>query len=406
MGKTVLNRKSKLYINFFVFFVTILICLLLLEFGLRIIDPNGASHKMRMAKYGPQIYRFDHHQHHTLRSKINIIYKSKEYIAKVKTNSIGLRDYDIHQLNASPSKKILLLGDSVIEAIQVNIKNTVSKQLENYLNSGNPEQYTVINAGVSSYSPILEYIQLKRLVPIFNPYIAILGLYINDFGGDFELSNKKNNKYDDQRTISAVEGDIYFYKPQHFFNRHLYFYYFWQDMKIRSKNLIKKLIIYFGLKNSFKKYYNVDYWNVENNQDKDIYQLTLYKKECTAVTLKYLKIINEYCKNQKMSFVIVIIPQPNQIGKNQVKPGWHCLWYSKPSYIESILYQQIVKNFGSLEKIPVLDLLPAFRNADRQGKKLYFKYDGHWNESGHELTAKEIYRFLVNQRLIPSDKNI
>ena len=46
--------------------------------------------------------------------------------------------------------------------------------------------------------------------------------------------------------------------------------------------------------------------------------------------------------------------------------------------------------------LPVLDLLPAFREAASSGgaERLYFKKDGHWTPAGHALAAAEIKRYV------------
>ena len=98
--------------------------------------------------------------------------------------------------------------------------------------------------------------------------------------------------------------------------------------------------------------------------------------------------------------MVVVLPQPNQISKKQVAPGWHCIWYSPAEFIESTYYQDIMKKFCRTEYIPCLDLLPGFRSADRSGMQLHFKSNGHWNEDGHRLAANEVYAFLVTNRYL------
>jgi AcrR family transcriptional regulator len=47
-----------------------------------------------------------------------------------------------------------------------------------------------------------------------------------------------------------------------------------------------------------------------------------------------------------------------------------------------------------------LDLTPALKRQARLKEKLYFSIDTHWNELGHKTVAAEIYRFLMDQKLL------
>ena len=47
-----------------------------------------------------------------------------------------------------------------------------------------PYKYEVINMGNSSYSPILEYLYLKREGLKYGPDIVVLGFFVNDVQDD------------------------------------------------------------------------------------------------------------------------------------------------------------------------------------------------------------------------------
>jgi hypothetical protein len=54
-------------------------------------------------------------------------------------------------------------------------------------------------------------------------------------------------------------------------------------------------------------------------------------------------------------------------------------------------------------QIPVLDLLPPFREWTAAGKgPFYLDGDGHWNDAGHRLAADQVNRGLLAGRLVPS----
>ena len=44
--------------------------------------------------------------------------------------------------------------------------------------------------------------------------------------------------------------------------------------------------------------------------------------------------------------------------------------------------------------IPVVNLMPVFRNATEQRQRLYWQDDTHWNDAGIRLAAEEIWRVI------------
>ncbi len=51
--------------------------------------------------------------------------------------------------------------------------------------------------------------------------------------------------------------------------------------------------------------------------------------------------------------------------------------------------------------IPVLDLGPTFRQVAEEGPLLHFEDDGHWTPAGHALAARATFNFLAAQGLVP-----
>jgi len=90
-------------------------------------------------------------------------------------NGAGLRDNE-HTLNKEPGTyRIALLGDSVVEALQVDLNDTFGKILERRLNKANPsEHYETINFGCGSYSTGQEVVQYEREGAKYKPDAIVL----------------------------------------------------------------------------------------------------------------------------------------------------------------------------------------------------------------------------------------
>jgi lysophospholipase L1-like esterase len=59
-----------------------------------------------------------------------------------------------------------------------------------------------------------------------------------------------------------------------------------------------------------------------------------------------------------------------------------------------------LKGIAQRLEIKMLDPLPEFQQAARQGERLYYRQDGHWNAQGHRLAARLIQRYMANQGLL------
>ena len=73
-----------------------------------------------------------------------------EFRTYVRINSLGLRDHEIALGAPADTLRVLLLGDSITEAVQVELEQTFAKLIERELDSRH-RRVEVINAGVAAY---------------------------------------------------------------------------------------------------------------------------------------------------------------------------------------------------------------------------------------------------------------
>ncbi len=67
--------------------------------------------------------------------------------------------------------------------------------------------------------------------------------------------------------------------------------------------------------------------------------------------------------------------------------------YVERDYVEDTP-NRMLRELGAEQGFPVLDLLPALREAHRAGERLYWETDPHWTAAGHAVAAREIERWL------------
>src|SRR5437667_702309 len=119
--------------------------------------------------------------HHRLRP--NIV--ARVHGVEFRTSSLGLHDREYPAAKPAGVFRILLLGDSMTEGGGLALEATMAKQAEALLNAGGCQSpIEVVNGGVSSYSPILEYLYLDVLAPRLAPDLVVLNFDMTDVHDD------------------------------------------------------------------------------------------------------------------------------------------------------------------------------------------------------------------------------
>jgi Flp pilus assembly protein TadD len=102
----------------------------------------------------------------------------REYPFHLRTNAHGLRDVERSVARAAGARRILLLGDSVVEGHGIrDLDRTMSRQLEQALGDGTE----VLNFGVSGYCTRAEVELLEKKGLPFAPDAVVLVFTENDF---------------------------------------------------------------------------------------------------------------------------------------------------------------------------------------------------------------------------------
>ncbi len=95
--------------------------------------------------------------------------------ARVKINSDGLRDVERPRAKPPGVTRVLVLGDSMVEGFQVELEETLPKQLEQRLSKAVPgRKFDVINAGVSGSSAPMALLYLERDGLTFDPDLVVV----------------------------------------------------------------------------------------------------------------------------------------------------------------------------------------------------------------------------------------
>ena len=107
--------------------------------------------------------------------------QSTEYVARVRFNQLGLRDPRDRYEKPPGTFRILLLGDSFMEAVQVEQRETTAAVLEARLRALRPDlNVEVINAGVAGWGTGIEGLYLDHEGYRFEPDLVLVGFFIGN----------------------------------------------------------------------------------------------------------------------------------------------------------------------------------------------------------------------------------
>lgn len=125
----------------------------------------------------------------------NYIQKRGDYEVDYKINSYGFRGPEISCSNKNQKKRILFIGDSMVEGHGLELNSTLPFIMNENLSSLG---YEVVNVGVQGGSPVYYATNLDRYLQ-FKPDIVVMMLYENDLWEDRqrELNYNSLEYFDD-----------------------------------------------------------------------------------------------------------------------------------------------------------------------------------------------------------------
>jgi len=328
------------------------------------------------------------------------------------TNSLGLKDHAISVDKPPTVFRILMLGDSFTEGYGLSIDQTPAKVVEALLNDrvGCSGRYEVVNAGVGSYSPILEYLLLKRLGLRLSPDLVVLNFDMTDLHDDWIRTRLA--RLDDQGLPIAVPHDstrergllmlpmstpplVRFRMPV---ERVLSMSAVYQQ--VRTSRLVQRFGgragIGPGMLAALGLVGDIQYDPMAFTRDEEPRRLA----EAWTLTERYLAAIATLTASRGIPFVVVVYPWAHQVDAT-ASPGGRLRFDLASRLYPSERPFVLLENFGRRHAVPVVNLLSLFRERARSGAHLFYDDDVHQTPEGAALLARGISAGLTSNGLVP-----
>ena len=175
---------KKLGINIIVILCSILVVLLLSEGIIRLFKRGTGVHYPATWS-SPALFCESKEGYSLLEEKKTRHYSLHgEYIVDYTINTQGFRSgCEYTKMKPPETKRIFLIGDSLVFGIGVNDDQTLAQALEKKLNQQEADQnkYEVLNLGVTGYTFDNSYLRLKKYLDFEPDLIIFVVLGVNDF---------------------------------------------------------------------------------------------------------------------------------------------------------------------------------------------------------------------------------
>lgn len=418
----------------------IVAAVLLIEIGLRIVPESTWKTAISRGPDRHILFRQDRNIGwvHAPNASMNWT-GSGEYNVDVQINSLGLRDRERTYAKPPGTFRVLVLGDSFVEAIQVPLEQTFAARLETCLAGRSSQPVEVINAGVAGYGPGEALLYFTHEGVKFQPDLVLLAIFI---GNDI-----RNMQHELGTSLLEVTGGYEFYLEDGRLQQR------WVDwanpnyeLPFLEQFLRRYSKIYYILKSPDSlvphRWEDVaESWLAEPAGDDDspagaieadppdrpdfttdpglmIFARGFPDNPLIPPNIRTmwglfsasLLELNRRVDDSGSHLAVVIIPRGQQVHQAMYE-GWVAKYTGKFDGLRREDWDVAAPNTATHELlqsqgVPTLDLLPGFLAYDQaHDDLLYFSHDGHFNEKGHEVAADLMCDWLMDAPLAPLANN-
>jgi hypothetical protein len=334
--------------------------------------------------------------------------KRDEYVVHVQTNAERQRGPAIPFERTPGTFRILVLGDSFVEAVQVAEHERFVDQLRESLNaSGGPIRYEVIDGGCGGWGAVQQLLYLQHEGPRYQPDLVLLAFFVgNDVHNnslELELEGNANaalKPYFERQP----GGELRLLEPSPPAPT------FWEGVgfALRERSALYN-VVESGV---MQKLSLDDLWASVRDLDGQV-ELSIRETEvygtrldarwraAWAMTDTLLGRIATEATGQGARFGMMIVPTRAQV----VPDAWRDMTGSnegRDRAFDPMQPNTMLAGIAGRTSTPLLDLTPAFREEARRrdSAPLYFARDQHWTAAGHDLAARELAAWLTSTGLL------
>lgn len=128
-----------------------------------------------------QLFMQDPRVGHRLRPGASARYTTPEFSAAIAINAQGVRDDRPLGLKLPNERRVVILGDSLVLSVQVDLDQTFARHLERGLNAqAEGPTWRVVNAGVQGYGPVDAWLFYKHVIDALEPDVVLMAVFVGN----------------------------------------------------------------------------------------------------------------------------------------------------------------------------------------------------------------------------------
>ncbi|MEO7191332.1 MAG: hypothetical protein ABI051_09770 [Vicinamibacterales bacterium] len=287
-------------------------------------------------------------------------------------NSFGLRSPEVAVPKPAGTPRILVLGDSFTFGFRAAEEDVFVRRLENRLRAQGLPALEVVNAGVVSYCPLLEYLQYKHQLHVLQPDLVILNFDMSDVQDHLEYSR--------DGVWSDAGVPLYVTEPSLGKGATAWPQLLSFQWVARKFNAATRRYQSAAEKSPFARDLDRYLWTFDGNDG--------WEKEA-ASTMAPIAELSKLLQHDHIPLIVATYPQPWQVAANatpyepirtQYGVGMNKVHLNDRPF-------KLLERFTAEHGIPFMNAAPVFR-ADADPASLFLQTDFHFSPRGNDLYAQ------------------
>ena len=337
-----------------------------------------------LAPQGVRFIVLDPTTHHRMRPGRHFLTWRNDFAQWHTVNSDGYRGPERPRRKPEGVKRIWLTGDSFTFGKGVADDECYAARLEKRLGAG----YEVLNAGVDSYSPFTEYLDLEQRGFAYEPDLVVLAFDVSDLWQ--EQAYRSLATFAPDGTPLASDGRQLLERI---------------PVPVRVERRLRRRSYFWAWALRRLDEWDRTWEHTEILEGRAPGTLEYTLSEDQALYEPQWRLVEDSlsraaraCRARGVPFVLVTYPWGHQVSASEWPRGRQA-WGLPEGTVAGQPGARRLSAFAAREGIPFLDMTADFRRAPPLSP-LYFRYDMHWTAAGHEVAAASLHAFLRDQGLV------
>lgn len=304
---------------------------------------------------------------------------------QITINSYGMRDREHALQKPKGTYRILVLGDSFMEALQLRFDESFPSMLERELAAATGRNIEAINGSVSGWGTDDELAYLTRYGLQFQPDLVLVGMTLHNDVTDNLL--EEFHGFAGGRLIEKPKEEMPFldyslFGLKAFLARHSHLMQLYLKFSRGAYNTQAASSLRSHVANL-----------IDRAQDPSI-------TRGWAMTTQLLDKTRAVSEQAGAKLAVFLLPLAIQVSEQSLD-GFLKDQRMKKEDIVIDQPQQIMFQWGQSSGVPVIDLLPQFRAWESEkGDTLFLKNDGHWTLDAHRLAVQVVAPRLMRDLIV------